>query len=72
MSTQKEKVVLALKYRKGTRKLHNLCLPALNHLNDGFYCFDAEITQSGIIERGGARYEFQDIRVLVKAGGQQS
>lgn len=65
----KSKVIMQAKYKKGARILHNLSLPDLNHLNDGFYCCDAEITSAGIIEKDGVRYEFQDIRVIVKERG---
>jgi hypothetical protein len=65
----RQKVIYQEKYKKGAGKINDRKLPDLNHLNEGFYCCAAEVTSAGVIEVDGVRYEFNDMRVLIRERG---
>ncbi len=67
--TTKQKIVLQAKYKKGALILRNEMLPDLNHLNEGFYCSDAEITSRGKILINGVEREFCDMRLIIAERG---
>lgn len=63
------KIVYVEKYKRGSVKIGNYALPDLNHLSEGFYCYEAEVKQAGLMENKGTRFHFQDIRVILKERG---
>ncbi len=71
MPAKRDRIILHAKYKKGSNKIGNAKLPDLNHLKDGWYAYEAEITGAGRIALAdGSEAEFHDIRVLLKKRGE--
>jgi hypothetical protein len=66
----RQTVTLQAKYKKGAKMISDRALPDLNHLNEGFYCSQAEITSMGRILIDGKEFEFVDMRCIIKERGQ--
>lgn len=62
----KEKMIYQEGYKKPYPEFSQDKLPNLTHLSEGFQCTEAKLLKAGVIERDGERFEFQDIRVILK------
>lgn len=64
----KERVLLHMEYRKGTKQVlpDKVKASVLAHVNSGYEIAAIEITADGALERDGQEYVFHDLRVLLK------
>lgn len=63
---EKQKVVYQEKYRKQAMMVKHDRLPRIRHIGSEFIVKSCEITSAGSILVDGIKYEFQDLRVIVK------
>ena len=62
----KEKMVYQEGYKKPYPGIAPEFLPKCSHVHASYECFEARIMKAGVVERGGDKFEFQDVRLYFK------